>query len=271
MYNQAKELYMPRLRMILSLSLLAGVVTVLGQTNEEILKQADEARFIKADSHSFKIHIVSEKFDESTRSTTKSEAFLLAENKKFSGDFRQRISFTAPDSLKGTYYLVSGDDIYFWQSSLKTPGKEVPCKDEALKISGQQKLFGDASVGEAAGIEFEGKYNVKQRTEEKLNGKDTIKLVLAAKSPKTSYQNVILWVDKKTLDPQRTDLFGLDPETPIKRVTYLKYDTFKDDRYVSQAVVEDLLFKNQKTMFDLSDIKTEVLPDVAFDPNTFCK
>ena len=262
---------MQKIKMILSLALLGSFITTFGQTNEEILKQADEARFIKADSHSFKIHIVSEKFDESTRSTTKSEAFLLAENKKISRDFRQRISFTAPDSLKGTYYLIVGDDIFFWQPNLKTPGKEVPCKDEALKMSGQQGLFGDVSVGEAAGIEFEGKYNVKQRAEDKLNGKETVKLVLVAKSPKSSYQNVILWVDKKKLEPQRIDLFGLDPETPIKRVTYPKYDTFKDDRYASQVIVEDLLFKNQKTSLELSEIKVESLPDAAFDPNTFCK
>ncbi len=257
-----------------ALGMLIGLglsVMTLAQTNEEILKQADEARFIKANSHIFNFKVTQELFDSLTRTTTKTEAFLKVEEKKIAGDFRQRISFAAPESLKGTYYLMIGEEFLFWQPSLKTPDKEVPCKDEALKISGQQKLFGDASIGEAAGIEFDGKYEVKQRGEEKLNGKDTIKLTLIAKSKKLAYQNVLLWVDKKTFEPQRIDLFGFDTDNPIKRVTYNKYATFRDDRYAAQALVEDLVFKNQKTTLDLTEIKIESLPDAAFDPNTFCK
>jgi hypothetical protein len=259
-------------RIIWGLLTMFGVsLAVFAQSNEEILKQADETRFIKADSHIFYFKVTQELFDSLTRTTTKTEAFLKVEEKKIAGNFRQRISFSAPESLKGTYYLIVGDEFLFWQPSLKTPDKDLPCKDEALKISGQQKLFGDASIGEAAGIEFDGKYEIKQRSEEKLNGKDTIKLTLLAKTKKVAYQNVLLWVDKKTFEPQRIDLFGLDTENPIKRVVYTKYAVFRDDRYVAQTVIEDLVFKNQKTTLDLTDIKIESLPDAAFDPNTFCK
>jgi hypothetical protein len=253
------------------MGLFMSVGMGLGQTNDEILQQADATRFIQADSFASQLHIVMERVDEATQSVNKSEAFVLLEAKHYGSELRQRISFTKPDALKGTVYLVIGDEILFWQPTLKTPGKDVPCKDEALKISGQQKLFGDASIGEAAGIRFAGKYTVSRRTEEKLNERELIRLSLVAQSTKTAYQNVILWSDKKTFEPQRVDLFGLDPETPIKRVTYPKYDTLRGDRYASQAIVEDLLFKGQKTTITGIEIRIEPLPDARFDPATFCK
>jgi len=60
--------------------------------------------------------------------------------------------------------------IFFWQPGLVRP----------IKISGQQKLFGDAGIAFA-------KYTVKSKEETKLDNKEALKLNLVAKSPSKTY------------------------------------------------------------------------------------
>lgn len=230
---------------------LAAVLSlmVLAQSDEQLLQRADQARFLEADSHVMSSKVMAERPD------GKSEALMTIYNKRFAEGVRTRVEFLAPESMRGTIYLVVGEDIYFWQPGLLQP----------LKISGQQKIFGDASIAEAAGIQFSGRYAVKDKQEERLDGRDTLKLALEATSEKVAFAKVTLWLDKKELEPVQAILHAVSGE-PLKKTLYTKYAKLKDDEYAAEVVVEDLLFKNFKTTIQISEVKIQNLPDELFDP-----
>lgn len=143
-------------------------IAIVAQTDDQLLQRADQARFIEANSYVMSSKVIAERPD------GKGEALMTIYNKRFAEGARTRVEFLAPESLKGTIYLVVGDDIYFWQPGLLQP----------IRISGQQKIFGDASIAEAAGIQFSGKYSIKAKQDEKLDGREALKLALEATSEK---------------------------------------------------------------------------------------
>ncbi len=232
-----------------SVLLIAFFVVLAAQTDEQLLQKADQARFIEATSYVMSSRVIAERPDGT------GEALMAIYNKRFAESMRTRVEFLAPESLKGTVYLVVGDDIYFWQPGLLQP----------LKISGQQKIFGDASIAEAAGIQFLGKYTVKAKQDEKLDGRETLKLSLEAKNEKVAFAKVTLWLDKKELKPIQAILHAVSGE-PLKKTLYTKYAKLKDDEYAEEVIVEDLLFKSLKTVIQIGDIKIQDLPDDLFDP-----
>lgn len=248
------------MRRLILLGAVLGAIAVglQAQTDEELLKRADSARFIEAPSYLFTSKVASERPD-GKGGTTRSEALLKIFNKRFPEGYRVRIEFLLPESMKGSVYLIVGDDIYFWQPGLLKP----------IKLSGQQKLFGDASIAEAAGIRFSGNYAIKSKQEEKLDGRDTIKLALEATSEKVAFAKVTLWLDKKELKPLQAILHALSDE-PLKKVIYPKYEKFKDDEYAAEIIIEDLLFKG-KTTITVGEIGVQELPDDLFDPEKLGK
>lgn len=229
-------------------------LVAFGQTDDQLLQKADQARFIEANSYVMSSKVLAERPD------GKGEALMTIYNKTFPEGVRTRVEFQAPESLKGTVYLVIGDDIFFWQPGLLQP----------LKISGQQKIFGDASIAEAAGMQFSGKYAVKSKQEEKLDGRDTLKLALEATNDKVAFAKVTLWLDKKELKPVQAILHAVSGE-PLKKTLYTKYAKLKDDEYAQEIMVEDLLFKNFKTTIHISDVTVRDLPDDLFDPKKLGK
>ncbi|MFN4219082.1 MAG: outer membrane lipoprotein-sorting protein [Candidatus Bipolaricaulia bacterium] len=229
-------------------------IAIIAQTDEQLLQRADQARFIEANSYVMSSKVIAERPD------GKGEALMTIYNKRFAEGVRTRVEFLAPESLKGTIYLVVGDDIYFWQPGLLQP----------IRISGQQKIFGDASIAEAAGIQFSGKYAVKSKQDEKLNGREALKLALEAISERVAFAKVTLWLDKKELKPLQAILHAVSGE-PLKKTLYTQYAKLTDDEYAEEIVVEDLLFKNLRTTIQISDVKVQELPNELFDPTKLGK
>ncbi|MCS6903315.1 MAG: outer membrane lipoprotein-sorting protein [Candidatus Bipolaricaulota bacterium] len=238
-----------RVPKLASLLFIALSIVLVAQTDEQFLQRADQARFIEANSYVMSSRVIAERPD------GKGEALLMIYNKRFAEGVRTRVEFLAPESMKGTVYLVVGDDIYFWQPGLLQP----------LKISGQQKIFGDASIAEAAGIQFSGKYTVKAKQDEKLDGRDALRLSLEATSERVAFAKVTLWLDKRELKPIQAILHAVSGE-PLKKTLYTKYAKLKDDEYAEEITVEDLLFKNFKTAMQTPEVKIQDLPDDLFDP-----
>lgn len=229
-------------------------VAVFAQTDEQLLQRADQARFIEANSYAASSKVLAERPD------GKGEALMTIYNKRFPEGVRTRVEFLAPESLKGTIYLVVGDDIYFWQPGLLQP----------LKISGQQKIFGDASIAEAAGIQYSGRYAVKNRQAEKLGAVEVLKLGLETTSDKVAFAKVTLWLDKKELKPVQAILHAVSGE-PLKKTLYTQYAKLGNDEYAAETVVEDLLFKPYKTTMQFTEVAVQDLADELFDPKKLGK
>lgn len=231
-----------------------------GPPAEEVLEQADRARFIDADSYVIELKVTAERPDQEPR-----EALLKVYIKRFEDGIRQRVEFLEPEEMRDTVYLVVGDDIYFYQfgHGLREP----------LRISGQQKLFGDAGVAEAAGISFAEDYQVTSQEETELEGKPALLLHLSSET--AAYRLVDLWLEPKTLRPLQAVLYALS-EQPLRRVLYKEYaalegngneDENEDkDEYIKLMVVENLLQQGYRTTLEVTEVSVQDLPDELFDP-----
>ncbi len=240
--------------------LLVGVpLGVFAQmADEDLLRRADEARFLEADSFTFTLRLIAERAvqrPDGREEVVRSEALLKVFHKRFPEGMRTRVEFLEPESLRGTVYLILGDEIFFWQPGLLQP----------IRISGQQRLFGDASVAEAVGIRFQ-TYEVRERERTELGGQETIKLELEAQSPQQAFPRVTLWMDPEALRPVQAVLSALSG-TPLKRVTYREYARFEGDEYAADILIEDLLFQEGKTAMHIGEIAIEELDDALFDPD----
>jgi hypothetical protein len=253
--NKKGEAEMSKTKFMAWVWLVVLSLVAFGQTDEQLLQRADRVRFLEASSFLLSSKAIAERPD------GRGEALMTIYSKRFPEGVRTRIEFVAPESLKGTVYLIVGDDMYFWQPGLLQP----------LKISGQQKIFGDASIGEAAGIQFSGKYLVKSRQEEKLNDIEALKLSLEAHTERVAFPKVTLWVEKKELKPIQAILHAVSGE-PLKKTIYTKYARLDGDEYAEEIVIEDLLFKNLRTTMQIIvDVKIQDLSDDLFDPGKLGK
>lgn len=251
------------------LILILGLgIGALPQTDEELLRRADRARFLEADSYTLTIKVTVERPGEEP-----DQARLQVFSKRFVGDgdsengsYRVRIEFLEPEALRGMVYLVVGDEIYFWKPGLIQP----------LRVSGQQRLFGDASVIEAAGIRFTS-YEIVSREPDTLEGQEVLRLELEAKAEAeakgegegeargpVAYQQVTLWVDLD-FKPKQAVLRSLGGQ-PLKRVLYRRYAEHEGDELVVEQVIENLLFEEYRTVITVEEVSLEELPDELFDP-----
>lgn len=244
--------FCPVLLSVLGLILLvsAQAPSLVSASDQEILEQADRARFIDADSYVMLIRVTAERPDQEPR-----EALLKVYVKGFADGPRQRVEFLKPEELQDTVYLVIGDDIYFYQFG---HGLQGP-----LRVSGQQKLFGDAGVAEAAGIILEDDYQIASREEAQLEGKPA--LLLHLRSQTAAYRLIDLWVEPDSFKPQRAVLYALS-EQPLRRVLYKEYTKLNADEYAKLMVVENLLQQGYRTTLGITEVSIEELPDGLFDP-----
>jgi outer membrane lipoprotein-sorting protein len=235
---------------LLALLLILGPALcsqVLSQTDEEILQQADRARFLEADSYGLTVRVTVERPGEEP-----GQALLRTLFKRFAEGYRVRIEFLEPEAMRGMIYLVVGEEIYFWKPELVQP----------LRVSGQQKLFGDASIIETARFSL-ADYKIESREQTQLDGQEAIKLELQAEG-RAAYQWVTLWVDLE-FKPLQALLRSLGGE-PLKRVLYRRYAEHEGDELVVEFTIENLLFQEYRTLISIEEISLEDLPDHLFDP-----
>lgn len=234
----------PTLFLVLVLCLGLGA---LSQTDEEILERADRARFLEADSYGLTVRVTVDRPGEEP-----AQARLWTLFKRFPEGYRVRIEFLEPEGMEGMVYLVVGEEIYFWKPGLFQP----------LRVSGQQRLFGDASVIEAARFSFTD-YRIESREETQLDGQEALKLELKARGG-AAYQWVTLWLDPD-FRPLQALLRSLGGE-PLKRIIYRRYIEHEGDELVKEFTIENLIFQEYRTLIVVEEIALEGLSDELFDP-----
>ncbi len=199
--------------------------------DETFLQQVDQIRFLEAPSYTFLLAAISEHRPEGKGEPERSEALLQGFVKRFPEGERIRLEFREPEGMRGTIYLIVGRDFYLWQPGLPYP----------LRISGQQRLFGAASIAEAAGLRFYHRYRVEARERDALGQRSALRVELTALDPSEAYPQVTLWVEEGSYVPLEAQLRSLSGEA-LKQVAYISYASLGEDRYVSELSVQDLIF-----------------------------
>jgi outer membrane lipoprotein-sorting protein len=164
---------------------------------------------------------------------------------------KQLVTFIEPERLKDDYYLVNGYNTWMYRKELKRP----------LRISAQQRLFGNAGIAETAGINYLNDYDIIKATEN--DGEYLIEL--QAKDGRTAYQRASMWISKSSLRISKIILKALNGQE-LKSLLYGDY-RMVDGHEMAVIEINNLLQNmNEKTIIKYTGIKSRTFDPEIFDP-----
>jgi hypothetical protein len=228
--------------------LLVAVLAVTAPEVHQWLEAADAAR------NAFEEVVISARASQVTGGNVSGSADFDIYTK---GRDRGLIVFKAGKNA-GRKILTSGDRMW-----LIVPGATNP-----VPITANQRLLGGASMADVARLSFaEGYDAVLRPAAESVNGKSCRVLDLKAKSGKSAYPQVVLWVDEAERLPVRV-LFRLPSGKEAKEITFTKFGKASGKIVVTEMEIRDLLAadSNSITRLEYRDYRPAKLDDAIFTP-----
>ncbi|MBE3599744.1 MAG: outer membrane lipoprotein-sorting protein [Limnochordaceae bacterium] len=151
-----------------------------------------------------------------------------------------------------------GSNTWMYRPGLRTP----------LRISAQQRVFGDAGVGEAAGILFSADYTVTEAREETLDGSPSWRLDLEARSRSAPYRRATVWIDRQQGRYRRAILYSVSG-VPLKQLEYEQWGEVSGRKALVRMAVRDLLQGDQGTvtLIETVAIRARTIPPRYFRPD----
>lgn len=163
------------------------------------------------------------------------------------------VLFRSP-SEAGQKMLMSGDD--FW---LLMPGTGRP-----IRVTAQQKLLGDASTGDIATMTWREDYDGVVAGEATIDGRDCVRLDLAATRRGVSYARIELYLEKETNEPVRADLYVASDR--IAKRAYFELGALDGRRQVTAMRLQDEIQKSRETLVRYVSRRPRAIPDEYFNP-----
>jgi hypothetical protein len=226
--------------LFLLIILPSGIVAADNPT--ELLLQAQERQNLNQDSYLLKMKSIIQ--DKDKTDTAELKVYI------YQGGIKQLITFTVPKRLANNKYLVIDSNTWMYQQGLNRP----------IRISGRQKLFGDAGIGETVGINYYQNYKITNST----NHNEIYKLDLIAKDKKSAYQQARLWITNDGY-LKKVILKALNG-TPLKKITYQNYHKINNHQLADLVITNLMQNKERTTKLQYIDIQKKNLPAKAFQP-----
>ena len=151
------------------------------------------------------------------------------------------VEFTAPARSKGRKILKQAQNMW-----IRFPGTR-----NVLRISPAQRLLGEASNGDVTGTNFSQDYNASYDGTEMLNDKPVLKLNLSASHDKTTYKQVMFYLDSDSHLPLRSDFYARSGKL-AKQAYYTQFKEFDGELKLHRMKLVDPIVAGSYTwmMFD---------------------
>ncbi|WP_289020896.1 outer membrane lipoprotein-sorting protein [Desulfobacter postgatei] len=243
---------MKQITMILALIFICSIFPLKILTAEEmtalkILQYTDEIRVPKKD-YRVTARIISKKPGKEDKIAVY-EIWMKGKDKTI-------IKTLEPAMDKGTSLLMLRYDLWAFLQNISKP----------LRISLQQRLFGEAANGDIARANFSGDYDPVLKDTVIIKGKEFYILELTAKDERVTYHKVNLWVMKDTYYPLKGDFYAFSGKL-LKTCYYTKYEMLLDKMRPTRLVLDNPLVDGQKTIIDYSNMALDDFPDRVFTTN----
>ena len=220
------------------------VICMSDYSAEAILQKTDEVRSPQLD-YKVLVNVTSIKPGRDSR-TAKYEVLIKGRNKTL-------IKTLYPKVDRGTSTLMVDYDLWVFLRTISKP----------LRISLQQRLFGDVSNGDIARANFSGDYNPKILRIENIDEKEYYVLELFAKKEKVTYHRVILWVQKDNFHPFKAEFYAVSGRI-LKTCSYEDYRLVLDRLRPTRLVLDDPLVQGKKSIIEYKNMTLTDLPEKYF-------
>jgi outer membrane lipoprotein-sorting protein len=162
---------------------------------------------------------------------------------------------TDPPIQKGNLLLLQKEDLWYYMKSTSRP----------MKITPLQRLSGAVSFVDVTRLNWSEDFTVDAIKTLRVGNRDEYILHLKAVSPKVSYRKIDLWMDKRTKQPLKEDIY-LTSGKLYKTVLFTKYENVRGKDMNIQMEFIDHFNHDRKSMLSFSDVKQEKnLPADYFD------
>ncbi len=169
-----------------------------------------------------------------------------------------------PAKNKGEVYLFNDRQMWFFKPSLKKP----------VSISSRQKLTGQAAYGDIASTHYARDYSATLEKTEDVGGVKSHVLLLKAKAPNLTYDQIRYWINDKTKLATRAEFLTLQG-VPFKIGTLVYNNTLniggKSIAFVSQLTIVDAKYPQNKSILTYSEPKIAEHSSAIFNKNNMTR
>ncbi len=235
-------------------ALLAFSAVAEAQSAHDIIAAADRVR---NPSEPFRLSLT---LTEYVRSQPKDQTILVVYSKedKATGQFRNLVRYVEPPRDAGKMALLDGQNLWFYDPAAKS----------SVRISTQQRLVGQASVGDVLTVNFAVDYTGTMLPDETISdadrkSRDCWHLDLRAASATAVYSRAEYWVEKKTFRPIKTK-FWSDSGRVLKALYYRDFVQRLGGERPGSAVIIDAVDSTLVTTVRFGDGAFQAVPDFWF-------
>ena len=239
-------------RIVLIIALALGFAGgAQAQSAQEIIAAADKVR---NPSEPFRS---TSTLTEYVRGQPKDSTILVVYSKedRATGQFRNLVRYVDPPRDAGKMALLDGQNLWFYDPAAKS----------SVRISTQQRLVGQASIGDVLTVNFAVDYTgsllgSETITDAEKQQRDCWHLDLRAATPTAVYSRAEYWVEKGTFRPVRSK-FWSDSGRVLKVLYYRNFYERLGGLRPGSAVIIDAVDSTLVTTVQFGDAKFQDIPD----------
>jgi outer membrane lipoprotein-sorting protein len=183
---------------------------------------------------------------------------VLVKEDTDTGQFRNIVRYVDPARDRGKLVLGNGNIMWFYDPSSKA----------SVRVSPQQRLIGQASIGDVITVNLSKNYKGTAMTEEVIQDADRREhkcwhLDLTATAEGATYLRVEYWVERDTYYPIKGKFYS-DSGRLIKIAYYRKFEDQLDGVRPTEAIIIDAVDSARVTKLAFSDYRFQEIPDSWF-------
>lgn len=170
----------------------------------------------------------------------------------------------APPRLKGEVYIFNDRNMWFFKPSLKKP----------VSISPRQKLSGQAANGDIASTQYARDYSPTLEKTESIEGKTVHVLLLKAKAPNLTYEQIRYWIDEQRAVAIKAEF--LTVQGAIYKTAKIEYGNDltvagKKLPFVSRLTISDAKNPKNVSTIEYEKPRLQELPASLFNVNNLAR
>jgi len=233
--------------------LVAHASTVRAQTAQEIVAATDKVRNPKEPFRS--TLTLTEYVSGQERSHT---GFVLFSKADGAGGFRNLLQYVEPPRDAGKRVLLDGRSFWFFD----------PASQTSVRISAQQRLVGQAAIGDVLTVNLATDYTAAIAATESIDDasrqkRNTWHLDLKAVTDTAAYGRVEYWIEQGTFRPVKGKFYA-DSGRLLKIIYYRNFIERLGAVRPAEAVIIDAVDSSLATIATFGDSRAQDIPDAWF-------
>ena len=239
--------------MLLGVVFAANAALAFAQSAQDIVAAADK---IRNPQQPFRSALTLTEYV-SGRERSQS-GFVLFSKEDGSGHFRNLLQYVEPPRDAGKRVLLDGRSFWFFD----------PASQASVRISAQQRLTGQAAIGDVLTVNLAADYSASVAGEETIDDAAREKracwrLELKAATETAVYNRVEYWVEKDTSRPVKGKFYS-DSGRLLKTIYYRNYTERLGAVRPAEAVILDAVDSSLATIATFGDSRFQEVPDAWF-------